>query len=126
MTLIIHTLKVIYFHDTYHLWQPLFLVNHNDYWIVGYWLSILCLLVLHEIIYNATENKHVYKTYSRQTVPLFTFWGLKHNHTKVNKPPSLYLSSKYRVYAPCSNTKFCIPGTCVILRLKYISVIRWP
>jgi len=39
-----------------------------------------------EILYNAAKNKHVYKNYSRQTVPLFTFWGLKHNHTKVNKP----------------------------------------
>ena len=41
---------------------------------------------------NAAKNKHVYKNYSRQIVPLFTFWGLKHNHNKVNKPVSMYLS----------------------------------
>jgi len=41
--------------------------------------------VLHEIIYNAAKTKDVYKNYSRQIVPQFTFWGLKHNHMKVNK-----------------------------------------
>jgi len=46
-------------------------------------------LVLHEIIYNAAKNKHVYKNLSRQIVPQFTCWGLKHNHTKVNKPLSV-------------------------------------
>jgi len=45
---------------------------------------------MHEIIYNATKNKHVYKNYSRQIVAQFTFWGLKHNHTKVKKPLSVY------------------------------------
>jgi len=49
----------------------------------------------HEIMYNAAKNKHVYTNYSRQTVPLFTFWGLKHNHTKVNKP---LLTSVYFVH----------------------------
>jgi len=53
-------------------------------------------------MYNAVKNNHVYKNYSRQTVPLFTFWDLKHNHTKVNTPLSLYLSSKCRVYVPRS------------------------
>jgi len=37
-----------------------FFINRND-WIVGYWLSTVCVLVLHEIIYNAAKNKHVYK-----------------------------------------------------------------
>ena len=48
------------------------------------------MLVLHEIIYNAAKNKHVYNNYSRQIVPEFTFWDLKDNHTKVNKPLSVY------------------------------------
>jgi len=36
-------------------------------------------------MYNTDKNKHVYKNYSRQTDRLFTFSGIKHNHTKVNK-----------------------------------------
>jgi len=46
--------------------------------------------MLHEIIYNAAKNKHVYNNYSLQIVPQFTFWDLKHNYTKVNKPLSVY------------------------------------
>ena len=47
-----------------------FLVNRNDYWIVGYWLSTY-VLVLHDIIYIAAKNKHVYRNFSRQTVQRF-------------------------------------------------------
>jgi len=74
MTLIIHTLKVIYFHDTYHLWQPLF---SSTVALLGRWiLARYIMLVLHEIMYNSAKNKHVYNTYSRQTVLLFMLWGL--------------------------------------------------
>ena len=113
-----------YLFNTYHLWQPLFssTVTTTGSLDTG---KYIWLLVLHEKLYDATENKHVYNNYSHQTVPLFTFWGLKHNHTKVNKPSSLYLSSKCRVYAPWSRSKLSIRGNCVVLRLKFISVIRW-
>jgi len=59
-----------------------FFINRNDYRIVGYWLGTVCVLVLHEIIYNAAKNKHIYKNYSCQIVPQITFWCLKHTHTK--------------------------------------------
>jgi len=66
-----HIKIAVYFHDTY-----------------------ICVLVLHEIIYNAANWKHVYKHESHQMCPQFKFWGQKHNQTKVNNPLSVYFSSK--------------------------------